>query len=112
MLLKFLISDEQSRDSVTSLDVLDPRLPTRIARPPPVKQNPVLAPPIGKRRRTQREEWGGMKFFCSLTKICTPTAERMRAHMQGDFYKRMAAEKPDWDSSTERKELILDIEEE
>lgn len=119
MLLKFLVCEEQPQTSVASLDVLDPRLPTRIARPPPPKPpSPLLAmvnsmlPGMKKRQRTVQEEWGGMKFHCSLTKICTMTADKMRMHMAGDLYKRLAADTPSWEESAEKKELILDLEEE
>jgi len=119
MVLKFLICEEQPPPSVASLDVLDPRLPTRISRPPPAK--PTAPNPLsalvnsvmqGKKRQRSHEEWGMMKFYCPLTKICTPTAEKMRDHIRGDLYRRMAAAAAGWDDSTEKKDLILDLEEE
>jgi len=125
-LLKFQICDEQPQVSIASLDVLDPRLPTRIARPPPpparAATNPFLAVMnalapnfnlnvLKKRKTPALEEWGGMKFYCPLTKICTISADRMRMHMEGDMYKRMAAETPSWNDSAERRELLQDLEE-
>jgi len=123
MLLRYQIFDQQSEASVTSLDVLDPRMPTRISgqRPPPQPPNPLLTAlsqlvahaGLGtrKRPRAKQEDWGGMHFFCPLTKICTATSERMRSHMSGDMYKRMAASSPDWESSVEKRDLMLDLEE-
>lgn len=123
MLLRYRIFDQQSEASVTSLDVLDPRMPTRISgqRPPPQPPNPLLTAlsqlvahaGLGtrKRPRAKQEDWGGMHFFCPLTKICTVTSERMRLHMSGDMYKRMAASSPDWESSVEKRDLMLDLEE-
>mmetsp|Transcript_13856 Transcript_13856/g.39442 ORF Transcript_13856/g.39442 Transcript_13856/m.39442 type:complete len:121 (-) Transcript_13856:75-437(-) len=64
-----------------------------------------------KRARPVQEEWGGMKFHCPLTKICTLTPDRMRLHVQGDFYKRMAASTPDWEDSTGKKEFLQILEE-
>mmetsp|Transcript_13857 Transcript_13857/g.39446 ORF Transcript_13857/g.39446 Transcript_13857/m.39446 type:complete len:83 (-) Transcript_13857:412-660(-) len=52
-----------------------------------------------------------MKFHCPLTKICTLTPERMRLHMKGDFYARMAGNAPGWEDSTDRKEFLQDLEE-
>eukprot|EP00405_Crypthecodinium_cohnii_P008244 CAMPEP_0206420728 /NCGR_PEP_ID=MMETSP0324_2-20121206/1028_1 /ASSEMBLY_ACC=CAM_ASM_000836 /TAXON_ID=2866 /ORGANISM="Crypthecodinium cohnii, Strain Seligo" /LENGTH=557 /DNA_ID=CAMNT_0053884693 /DNA_START=115 /DNA_END=1787 /DNA_ORIENTATION=+ len=117
VLVKYQICEEQAQMSIASLDVLDPRLPTRIARPPPNKTpNPITAAVMSqqgkKRQRSQQDEWGAMKFCCTLTKICTPTAEKMRLHMQGDLYKRLAASSPDWDESTEKKDLLAELEEE
>jgi len=113
LLLRFQVCEEQPPASVASLDVLDPRLPTRIARPPPPKTpSPLLAAlGLGGRRRARAEEWGGMRFFCPLTQICAPTAERMRAHMQGELYRRLAAGTPGWEASPERRDLLADLEE-
>lgn len=123
MLLRYRIFDQQSEASVTSLDVLDPRMPTRISgeRPTPQPPNPLLTAlsqliahaGVGtrKRPRAKQDDWGGMHFFCHLTKICTVTSERMRLHMSGDMYKRVAAGSPDWESSVEKRDLVLDLEE-
>lgn len=117
LLLRFQVCDDQPQVSVAGLDVLDPRLPTRIARPPPPKTpNPLLAvmnslTPGHKRGRQAQEEWGGMKFYCPLTKICTMTPERMRMHVQGDLYKKMAAKTPGWEDSAEKKEMMEIVQE-
>jgi len=100
-MLKFQVIEDQPQLSVANLDMLDPRLPTRIARPPP----PKGANGVRKRGRDD-DEWGGMKFYCSLTKICTMTPDRMRLHMNGDLYKRLAASTKGWEDSGEKTELI------
>jgi len=113
MLLKYQVCDEQPGVSVATIDVLDPRLPTRISRPPPPKgMSPVgvVMPPMKRLRQTE-EEWGGMHFYCPLTRICTMTADRMRLHMSGDLYKRLAASTPGWDTSPEKKLMIEVLEE-
>lgn len=117
MLLRYVVCEDQPQVSVSSLDILDPRLPTRIARPPPPKSsNPLVAamnalvPGGRKRGRQAEEEWGGMKFFCPLTKICTMTPDRMRLHMSGDLYKRLAASTAGWEESQDKKDLIAAIE--
>merc|ERR1712232_301040 len=110
-MLKFQVIEDQPQLSVAALDMLDPRLPTRIARPPPPK---ILSPlqnmmaNQAKKRAREEGEWGGMKFHCPLTKICAPTADRMRLHMQGDLYKKMAAATPGWEDSPEKK-LLLEL---
>lgn len=117
-LLKFYVCDEQPQTSIASLDVLDPRLPTRIARPPPKPQNNPLIGIVNsmqnarKRARPVQEEWGNMKFYCPLTKICTATADNMRKHLSGKLYKKMAASTPGWEDGQEKKNLIADLEEE
>lgn len=124
LLLRYQVCDAQPQVSIASLDVLDPRLPTRIARPaPPKPLNPLLAAvnsmvpnpgatTMGKKKpRLVHEEWGGMKFYCPLTKICTVTADRMRLHMEGDLFKRLAASTPSWEDSPEKKALIEQLEE-
>merc|ERR1712194_980677 len=98
VVLKYYVVEEQSGSSVTSLDILDPRLPTRVARPPVVKKEAVAG-----QKRNRKEQWGGMRFLCGLTKICTSTAEKMREHMQGELYKKMAADTPTWPGSPEQK---------
>lgn len=114
-ILRFLICEEQLPGSVANLEILDPRLPTRITRPPPPKTpNPLLMPGshFGKKRsKPPVEEWGGMKFYCPATNICTMTAQAMRQHMQGDLYKRIAASTPGWEDSSEKKDLLQDLEE-
>merc|ERR1712232_874096 len=103
------VIEDQPQLSVAALDMLDPRLPTRIARPPPPK---VLSPlqnmmaNQAKKRAREEGEWGDMKFHCPLTKICTMTADRMRLHMQGDLYKRLAASTSSWEHSEDKKILI------
>lgn len=112
-LLKFQICEDQLQASVASLEVLDPRLPTRIARPPPRPAGSAAPPQVGKKRsRAMAEEWAGMKFYCTLTKICTSTVEGMRRHMDGDVYKRFATASSTWASSQDRKDLIIDLAEE
>lgn len=99
--------------TVPTIEVLDPRLPTRIVRPPPAKAPPP--PPAAtnlKRKGNGFEEWGGMKYFCPLTAICTMTAEKMRLHMGGDLYKRLASTTPGWEESADKKQLMDLIEEE
>jgi len=99
--------------TVPTIEVLDPRLPTRIVRPPPAKAPPP--PPAAtnlKRKGNGFEEWGGMKYFCPLTAICTMTADKMRLHMGGDLYKRLASTTPGWEESADKKQLMDLIEEE
>eukprot|EP00928_Gymnodinium_smaydae_P053330 TRINITY_DN37342_c0_g1_i1.p1 TRINITY_DN37342_c0_g1~~TRINITY_DN37342_c0_g1_i1.p1 ORF type:complete len:526 (-),score=148.30 TRINITY_DN37342_c0_g1_i1:105-1682(-) len=112
-IMRFKVMEDQPQLSVASLDMLDPRLPTRIARPPPSKPNPlgVVGPGGKKRMRPQGEDWGGMRFHCTLTKICAPTAERMRHHMNGELYKRMAAATPSWETSQEKAMLLEMLQE-
>lgn len=112
LLLKFQICEDQPQNAITSLDVLDPRLPTRVARPP-FKPWPGLFGMNGPdtRKRPRHEEWGGMKFFCQLTQIMTLTPDGMRKHMEGDLYKRFAAATPSWEDSVEKKELFTLLEE-
>eukprot|EP00929_Paragymnodinium_shiwhaense_P113524 TRINITY_DN81805_c0_g1_i1.p1 TRINITY_DN81805_c0_g1~~TRINITY_DN81805_c0_g1_i1.p1 ORF type:complete len:505 (+),score=123.21 TRINITY_DN81805_c0_g1_i1:92-1606(+) len=112
-MLKFQVVDDQPQVSVATLDVLDPRLPTRIARPPPAKGQaaPQGVPAPGRKRcRPDEEEWGGMKFHCPLTGICTMTADRMRLHMSGDYYKKKVAGNPGWEHSTDLKNLKIDLD--
>lgn len=52
-----------------------------------------------------------MKFYCSLTKICTPSCEKMREHMEGELYKRFAARDSNWEGSEEKRDLLFDLEE-
>merc|ERR1711907_541614 len=108
-MLKFQVIEDQPQASIAMLEMLDPRLPTRIARPPPIKivsplQNMMNL--AGKKRKNEDDEWGGMKFQCPLTKICAPTADMMRLHMSGELYKKMAAATPDWEESQEKKILL------
>eukprot|EP00927_Polykrikos_kofoidii_P020339 TRINITY_DN19633_c0_g1_i1.p1 TRINITY_DN19633_c0_g1~~TRINITY_DN19633_c0_g1_i1.p1 ORF type:complete len:525 (-),score=118.97 TRINITY_DN19633_c0_g1_i1:57-1631(-) len=110
-IMKFQVIEDQPQVSVATLDMLDPRLPTRIARPPPPKGHAALHGfnMLGKKRlRFEEEEWGGMKFYCPLTKICTLTADKMRMHMSGELYKKMAASTPGWETSNEKK-LLLEV---
>jgi len=119
--MKFQIFDDQPPVSMSMIAALDPRMPTRVARPAaPVSpaasamrasaQVQAVAGPLRKRSRPKEEEWGEMKFYCSLTKIATATAEKMRAHMSGVLYKRLAADNPGWDTSDDKKDLLLDLE--
>lgn len=113
--LKFQVLEDQPNISHAQLDVLDPRLPTRVARPAPPA--PATAPPLPppalpkKRSRPKEEEWGEMKFYCPLTKICTATPEKMREHMEGELYKKFAAKDSTWESSEERRDMLFDLEE-
>lgn len=110
--LQFQICEDQPRVSVPLLEVLDPRLPTRISRPAlPKGPGIVDARPSRKRSRPPEEEWAGMKFYCSLTKICTVSAEKMRLHLAGDLYKRLASQTPGWEASDERADLLSDLQE-
>ena len=103
---------DQPPISQAQVDVLDPRLPTRVARPaPPPPPAPNTPPPPKKRSRPKVEEWGEMKFYCPLTKICTATSEKMREHMAGELYKSYAAKDSNWETSEEKKDLIFDLEE-
>ena len=71
----------------------------------------VRSLPVRPSRRPSRrreDEWGGMKFHCPLTDICTATAEMMRRHMEGDLYKKMAAANPSWEESS-KKRMRLDL---
>lgn len=106
-IMKYQVTPEQPAGSVPTLEILDPRLPSRIVRPPPKGTPPP--PAAGAKRAGGFEEWGGMKFFCPLTAICTMTAERMRAHMNGDLYKRLATNTPGWEESDDKKRLLDDI---
>lgn len=111
----FRICNEQPPVSVAAIEMLDPRLPTRIARPAPPSMivpaiiNAVISP-MRKRTRPKDEEWAEMKFYCPLTKICTETTGKMREHMNSDIYKRFAARNPGWETSDEKKDMLLDIE--
>merc|ERR1719198_357192 len=49
-----------------------------------------------------------MKFYCPLTKICTMTADKMRMHLAGDLYKRLAMSTPSWQNSKEHQ-ILLDL---
>lgn len=116
LLLKFQICDAQPQVSIASLDVLDPRLPTRISRPPPVKdqqrEHQSGSSLTGKKRKKPApEEWGGMKFYCPLTKIYTASAEKMRLHMSGELYKRLAASTLGWKGGADEADMLFDIEE-
>eukprot|EP00747_Dinoflagellata_sp_TGD_P186000 gnl/TRDRNA2_/TRDRNA2_42808_c0_seq1.p1 gnl/TRDRNA2_/TRDRNA2_42808_c0~~gnl/TRDRNA2_/TRDRNA2_42808_c0_seq1.p1 ORF type:complete len:522 (-),score=93.44 gnl/TRDRNA2_/TRDRNA2_42808_c0_seq1:65-1576(-) len=129
LMLRYQVLDEQPQMSITCLELLDPRMPTRIARPTLPKSsydqlvqamNELTGGGNGDASKRQAdgrsseycgEEWGGMKFHCQLTKICTLTAEKMRLHMQGDLYKRLAAATPGWDEGQDKKSLILKLEE-
>eukprot|EP00747_Dinoflagellata_sp_TGD_P045490 gnl/TRDRNA2_/TRDRNA2_143868_c0_seq2.p1 gnl/TRDRNA2_/TRDRNA2_143868_c0~~gnl/TRDRNA2_/TRDRNA2_143868_c0_seq2.p1 ORF type:complete len:308 (-),score=59.73 gnl/TRDRNA2_/TRDRNA2_143868_c0_seq2:108-965(-) len=128
LLLQYQVLDDQPQASVTSLELLDPRLPTRISRPkPPPSKNPLLAVLSSlddaavmlaqgrafskKRKQCLNDEWGGMKFYCRLTQICTMTATQMQHHMQGDLYKRLAASTPGWNEGEDLKRLLRQIEE-
>eukprot|EP00930_Biecheleria_cincta_P001339 TRINITY_DN102472_c0_g1_i1.p1 TRINITY_DN102472_c0_g1~~TRINITY_DN102472_c0_g1_i1.p1 ORF type:complete len:540 (-),score=108.54 TRINITY_DN102472_c0_g1_i1:67-1686(-) len=111
----FRICNEQPPVSVVAIEMLDPRLPTRIARPaPPSMIVPAIINavpvPMRKRSRPKDEEWAEMKFYCPLTKICTATTEKMREHMNSEVYKRFAARNPGWETSDEKKDLLIDIE--
>jgi len=109
-IMKYQVTNDQPAATVPTLEILDPRLPTRIVRPPPKVPTP---PPAGGTKRAgapAAEEWGGMKFFCPLTAICTMTADRMRMHMNGDLYKRLASNTPGWEESDDKKQLLADIE--
>mmetsp|Transcript_91147 Transcript_91147/g.162269 ORF Transcript_91147/g.162269 Transcript_91147/m.162269 type:complete len:542 (-) Transcript_91147:95-1720(-) len=119
--MKFQIFDDQPPVTVVTIAAVDPRMPTRVARPASVGPatatamgalTPVQAAagPLRKRSRPKDEEWGEMKFYCPLTKIATPTAEKMRAHMSGDLYKRLATSNPGWLTSEDKKDLMLDLE--
>lgn len=108
-IMKYQITAEQLPATVPQLEILDPRLPTRIVRPKPTAQ-PAVAPVAAKTVGGRYEEWGGMKYFCPLTAICTNTSEKMRAHMSGDLYKRLAASTPGWEQSGDKKRLIDDLE--
>jgi hypothetical protein len=105
-IMKYPVTADQAPGSIPQLEVLDPRLPTRIVRPPP--KAPVLAP--GMVAKKVYEEWGGMKFFCPLTAICTMSAEKMRMHLEGDLYKRLAANTPGWEESPDKKRLLDEVE--
>jgi len=114
-LLRFQVLTDQPPVSVCSLDLLDPRLPGRIARPPQPKGGSQLAGGAvasNKRMRCNHEEWGGMRFYCSLTKIYTMTADKMRQHMQGQYYSKLAATATGWSDSTDKRELVAMLEEE
>lgn len=111
LLLRYQVCDDQPQLSVATLDVLDPRLPTRIARPPPPKSSPAFAGGAGGKKRKLEEEWGGMKYMCPLTKICTMTPSSMRQHLNGDLYKRMAASTPGWEDSQEKKTMLEILDE-
>ena len=113
--MRFQVLEDQPPISHAAIDVLDPRLPTRVARPAPVVPPAPMPPPVvavKKRSRPKEEEWGEMKFYCPLTKIATPTAEKMRLHMEGELYKQFAAKDPNWDTSDDKKDLLFDLEEE
>jgi len=102
-IMKYQVTKDQSPLSIPALEILDPRLPTRIVRPP-AKVNPALAVG-GLTASNPFEVWGGMKFYCPLTAICTETAERMRMHMNGDLYRRLASNTPGWEVSADKKRL-------
>merc|ERR1712226_1267693 len=51
-MLKFQVIEDQPQLSVAALDMLDPRLPTRIARPPPANKQGVG----GGKKRVREEE--------------------------------------------------------
>jgi hypothetical protein len=115
-IMKYQVTIDQPPQSVPTLEILDPRLPTRIVRPAPAKAPP---PPPSMQNTMKRkgqgagfEEWGGMKFFCPLTAICTSSADKMRLHMSGDLYKRLASNTPGWEESQDKKQLIDMLEEE
>ena len=113
--MRFQVVEDQPPISHATIDVLDPRLPTRVARPAPVVLPTPMPPPmiaVKKRSRPKEEEWGEMKFYCPLTKIATPTTEKMRLHMEGELYKKFAARDPNWDTSDDKKDLLFDLEEE
>jgi hypothetical protein len=136
-LLRFVICPEQPLNSVSQMDVLDPRLPVRISKPPKgvdSSANPImsvmssLAAGTGlpnafiggkdtsdrgrrRERHNPRDPWGDMPFYCQLTKICTYTAQDMREHMRGDLYRRLANNTPGWHDSVDKKDLIHDLDE-
>jgi len=113
-LLKFALHFDQPLSGVPFIDVLDPRLPTRIARPPAAKVTASVAGAAGTKRKRmtqQAEEWGGMRFSCPLTLICAPSAEKMRAHMQGELYRRLEKESKDWSTSDQKKDFLADLDE-
>ncbi|CAK0844452.1 unnamed protein product, partial [Prorocentrum cordatum] len=136
-LLRFVICSEQPLNSVSQMDVLDPRLPVRISKPPKgmdSSTNPImsvmssLAAGTGlpnafiggkdtsdrgrrRERHNPRDPWGDMPFYCQLTKICTYTAQDMREHMRGDLYRRLANNTPGWHDSVDKKDLIHDLDE-
>lgn len=112
-LLRFQVFEDQTQVSVGSIEVLDPRLPTYIdrdsQRPPPQTARqaiPNIPRSSQKRQPPLYEEWGGMPFYCSLTKLCTSTAENMRLHMDGEYYKKLAAQSKDWDTSPDKRWLL------
>jgi len=110
-IMKYQVTNDQTPGTVPTLEILDPRLPTRIVRPPPKAAPAAPAAAANLHKIAGYEEWGGMKFFCPLTAICTATADRMRMHMSGDLYKRLASNTPGWEESPDQKRLIDDLEE-
>lgn len=105
-IMKYQITPDQTPGTAPALEILDPRLPSRIVRPVQKAAAPAAAAAAAK----GSEEWGGMKFYCPLTAICTMTHERMRLHMQGDLYKRLAANTPGWEESEDKKRLFQSLE--
>ncbi|CAK0890526.1 unnamed protein product, partial [Prorocentrum cordatum] len=78
LLLSYRVCYEQAQASVASLDMLDPRLATRMTRSDKVLSSPVWnAVTSGARGALARvklyEDWAGTTFFCPLTKMCTAT---------------------------------------
>lgn len=111
-IMKYQVTAEQAIITVPQLEILDPRLPSRIVRPPlkvPIPP-PMAAALAAQKGKMGHEEWGGMKFFCPLTAICTMTADRMRMHMNGDLYKRLANNTPGWEESPDKKRLTEELD--
>jgi len=108
-IMKYQVNTDQPAMTVPTLEILDPRLPTRIVRPPPKVPSAQAAVAANAKRALAVEEWGGMKFFCPLTAICTMTADKMRQHMNGELYKRLAKNTPGWEESPDKKRLMDDI---
>lgn len=111
-IMKYQVTADQSPQTVPTLEILDPRLPSRIVRPPPKVPVPPLAAAVAAaaKKAAAVEEWGGMKFFCPLTAICTMTVDKMRMHLNGELYKRLASNTPGWEESPDKKRLMDELE--
>lgn len=108
-IMKYKVTNEQTPGTVPTLEVLDPRLPTRIVRPPPKPMTGNAAMLLASKRPAGFEDWGGMKFYCPLTAICTMTHHSMRQHMSGDLYKRLSSNTPGWEESVDKKRLMDEL---